>query len=148
RLYSVAHARDGVSAIAGDVGRRLHDLPAAADRGRAVRHRPRRAGARSPSLRAPKPQATRHRGLNSPDRTSMQSKELGLAIVGSGRIGGLRGRLAAGHPAVRFIAVSDQDPAKARDLAQEIGAQVHSGDNDEIMARPEVNAVIVSTSEG
>jgi predicted dehydrogenase len=78
----------------------------------------------------------------------MQSKELGLAIVGSGRIGGLRGRLAAGHPAVRFIAVSDQDPAKAADLAKEIGAQVHSGDNDEIMARPEVNAVIVSTSEG
>jgi len=73
---------------------------------------------------------------------------LGLAIVGSGRIGALRAQLAAGHPAVRFIAVSDQDADKARNLAQKVGAQCHSGDNDEIIARPEVNAVIVSTSEG
>jgi predicted dehydrogenase len=71
-----------------------------------------------------------------------------LAIVGSGRIGTLRARLAAGHPAVRFIAVSDQDPAKARDLAQKTGAQFHSADNDEVIGRPEVNAVVVSTSEG
>src|SRR4051794_26539326 len=78
----------------------------------------------------------------------MQSKDIGLAIVGSGRIGGLRARLAAGHPAVRFIAVSDQDPAKASALAKEVGAAFHSGDNDAVMARPEVNAVIVSTSEG
>jgi predicted dehydrogenase len=78
----------------------------------------------------------------------MQSKELGLAIVGSGRIGTLRARLAAGHPAVRSIAVSDQDPAKARELAQTVGAQFDSGDNDAVISRPEVNAVIVSTSEG
>ncbi len=49
---------------------------------------------------------------------------------------------------MRFIAVSDQDPAKAANLAQKVGAQFHSSDNDEIIARPEVNAVIVSTSEG
>ena len=78
----------------------------------------------------------------------MPSKQLGLAIVGSGRIGTLRARLAAGHPAVRYIAVSDQDPAKARDLAQAAGAQFHSGDNEQVISRPEVDAVIVSTSEG
>jgi len=78
----------------------------------------------------------------------MAGKDLGLAIIGSGRIGSLRARLAAGHPAVCFIAVSDQDPAKARELAQKVGAQAHSSDNDEIVARPEVNAVVVSTSEG
>ena len=72
----------------------------------------------------------------------MQSKDLGLAIVGSGRIGTLRARLAAGHPAVRYIAVSDQDPAKARELAQTVRAQLHSGDNGEVIARPEVNAVV------
>jgi predicted dehydrogenase len=75
-------------------------------------------------------------------------KEIGLAIVGSGRIGTLRAKLAAGHPAVRFIAVSDADPAKARKLADTVGAKVHSGDNEAVIARPEVNAVIVSTSEG
>ncbi len=73
---------------------------------------------------------------------------MGIAIVGSGRIGALRAQLAAGHPAVRFIAVSDQDSAKARDLAQKVGAQFHSADNDEVIGRPEVNAVVVSTSEG
>jgi|SRR5664280_2119789 len=78
----------------------------------------------------------------------MRSKELGLAIIGSGRIGTLRGQLARDHPAVGYIAVSDQQPDKARDLAKKIGAQLHSADNDEIISRPEVNAVIVSTSEG
>jgi predicted dehydrogenase len=78
----------------------------------------------------------------------MPAKDVGLAIVGSGRIGTLRAKLATGHAAVRFLAVSDQDPAKARALAETVGAQFHSGDNDAVIARPEVNAVIVSTSEG
>jgi predicted dehydrogenase len=73
---------------------------------------------------------------------------IGLAIIGSGRIGTLRARLAASHPAVRYIAVADQDPANASALAQKVGAQFHSGSNDEAISRPEVNAVIVSTSEG
>jgi len=54
----------------------------------------------------------------------------------------------AEHPAVRFLAVSDSDLARARDLAQKTGAQFHSGDNSAVIARPEVNAVIVSSSEG
>ena len=76
------------------------------------------------------------------------AKDLGLAIIGSGRIGTLRARLAAGHPAVRFIAVADQDAAKAKALADTVGAQFYSGDNAAVIDRPEVNAVIVSTSEG
>jgi len=76
------------------------------------------------------------------------AKQIGLAIVGSGRIGTLRAKLASGHPAVRFIAVSDQDPARAKTLAETVGAKVHSGDNDAIIGRPDVDAVIVSTSEG
>ena len=49
---------------------------------------------------------------------------------------------------MRFLAVSDAVPAKARDLAQKAGAQFHSGDNAAVIARPEVNTVIISTSEG
>jgi len=78
----------------------------------------------------------------------MPAKTIGLAIVGSGRIGTLRARLASGHPAVGFIAVSDRDPAKARTLAETVGAQFHSSDNDEVIGRPEIDAVMVSTSEG
>jgi len=78
----------------------------------------------------------------------VQRKELGIAVVGAGRIGTLRARLAAKHPSVSFLAISDRDPARARSLAQQAGADFHSGDNIEIISRPEVNAVIVSTPEG
>ncbi|HSF21195.1 MAG TPA: Gfo/Idh/MocA family oxidoreductase [Burkholderiales bacterium] len=75
-------------------------------------------------------------------------KELGIAVIGAGRIGALRARLASEHPAVRFMAVSDAEPARARELAAKTGAQFHSGDNAAVISRPEVNAVIVSSSEG
>src|SRR5262249_6187494 len=78
----------------------------------------------------------------------MAAKQLGLAIIGSGRIGTLRARLAKDHPAVGYIAVSDAEPAKARALAKKVDAQFHSGDNEAVIALPEVNAVVVSTSEG
>ena len=78
----------------------------------------------------------------------MKHKNIGIAVVGSGRIGTLRARLAAKHPCVNFLAVSDRDPARARQLAAQAGADFHSGDNDEVIARPEVTAVIVSTPEG
>src|SRR5260370_1129993 len=44
----------------------------------------------------------------------MKQDNIGIAVVGAGRIGTLRARLAAKHPAVRFLAVSDRDPAHAR----------------------------------
>ena len=78
----------------------------------------------------------------------MEGKSIGLAIVGSGRIGTLRARLAAAHPAVRYIAVSDQDGKKAHTLASTVGAQYHSADNDDVISRPEVTAVVISTAEG
>ena len=78
----------------------------------------------------------------------MQRERVGLAVIGSGRIGTLRARLAAGHPSVEFIAVSDLEAGRARTLAEKVGAQFHSDDNDAVIERPEVNAVIVSTSEG
>jgi myo-inositol 2-dehydrogenase / D-chiro-inositol 1-dehydrogenase len=49
---------------------------------------------------------------------------------------------------VRFIAVSDQQRENARNLADKVGAQVYSSDNNEVIEHPDVNAVIVSTSEG
>ena len=77
-----------------------------------------------------------------------QRKDLGIAIVGAGRIGALRAQLASAHPAVRFIAIADVDTSRARDLAQKVGAAFHSGDNLQAISRPEVDAVIVATSEG
>jgi predicted dehydrogenase len=74
--------------------------------------------------------------------------ELGIAVVGAGRIGTLRARLAAKHPCVKFMAISDRDPERARVLAEQAGADFHSDDNFEVIERPEVDAVFVSTPEG
>ena len=74
--------------------------------------------------------------------------ELGIAVIGAGRIGTLRAKLSAKHPSVGFIAISDKDPARAAALAGEAGADIHSGDNFAMIERPEVNAVFVSTPEG
>jgi predicted dehydrogenase len=78
---------------------------------------------------------------------TLQFRELGVAVVGAGRIGTRRAAIAATHPGVRFLAVSDLDPSRARVLAEKVRAQYHSGDNLEVISRPEVNAVIISTSE-
>ncbi|MGZ9006177.1 MAG: Gfo/Idh/MocA family protein, partial [Burkholderiales bacterium] len=77
-----------------------------------------------------------------------ERKQIGIAVVGSGRIGTLRARLAAKHPSVGFLAVSDFDPQRARKLAGETNADFHSGDNHAAIERREVTAVIVSTPEG
>ena len=78
----------------------------------------------------------------------MKRKEIGLAVIGSGRIGTLRAKLASKHPSVKFLAVSDIDINQAKKLAEATGADFYSANNDEVIARPEVNAVIVSTPEG
>src|SRR6476659_6211952 len=75
------------------------------------------------------------------------TKELGIAVIGAGRIGTLRARLARKHPCVGFIAIADLDAGRARLLAEQSGAQVHSTNNFEMIERPEVNAVFVSTPE-
>ena len=78
----------------------------------------------------------------------MKSRKLGIAVIGAGRIGTLRARLAAKHPSVRFLAIADRDPACARTLGEQCGAQLHTDDNDAAIAHPDVTAVFVSTPEG
>ncbi|HUP95866.1 MAG TPA: Gfo/Idh/MocA family oxidoreductase [Burkholderiales bacterium] len=72
---------------------------------------------------------------------------LGIAVIGCGRIGTLRATMAAAHSAVAFVAVADQDPVRAKMLADKVGAQFHTSNNLEAMSRPEVNAIVVSTIE-
>jgi predicted dehydrogenase len=78
----------------------------------------------------------------------MQRSQIGLAIIGSGRIGTLRARLASEHPAVNFIATADLKAGNAKALADKVGAKVYSGNNLEIINHPNVTAVVVSTAEG
>jgi predicted dehydrogenase len=76
-----------------------------------------------------------------------KQSNIGIAVIGSGRIGTLRARLVAKHPAVRFLAVSDKDLKRAKALADLAGADFHTASNEEAINHPDVNAVIVSTPE-
>ena len=74
-------------------------------------------------------------------------KQIGLGIVGSGRMGRLRAHLASGSPEVKFLALSDRDPERAKLIAEETQADFHTGDNEAVLAHADVDAVIVSTPE-
>ncbi|MDA0655415.1 MAG: Gfo/Idh/MocA family oxidoreductase, partial [Proteobacteria bacterium] len=77
----------------------------------------------------------------------MEKKELGIAVVGSGRIGTLRAHMAARHPSVSFLALADKEKHKADILAQQTGADLTSGDNYEVISHEKVDAVFVATPE-
>jgi myo-inositol 2-dehydrogenase / D-chiro-inositol 1-dehydrogenase len=74
-------------------------------------------------------------------------KRIGLAIVGAGRVGLFRGEVAARHPAVDFIGVADLKPERLSLLKEKTRAEFVTTDFRELLKRPEVTAVIVSTDE-
>jgi predicted dehydrogenase len=78
----------------------------------------------------------------------MAGKELGVAIIGSGRMGTLRANLVSTYPSTRFVGVADISEEPAQKLGKSINANVITTDIDGLIHNPEVNAVIVSTPEG
>ncbi|HET7597394.1 MAG TPA: Gfo/Idh/MocA family oxidoreductase [Burkholderiales bacterium] len=76
-----------------------------------------------------------------------QTKNIGLAIVGAGRVGLIRGELAARHPAVGWIGIAEINPERAKLVGDKVGADFVTSDFRELLTRPEVNAVVVSTDE-
>ena len=75
------------------------------------------------------------------------AKRIGLAIVGAGRVGLLRGEIAARHPQVDFIGLAELKPDRARLVAEKVGADFVTSDFRELLARPEVTAAIIATDE-
>ena len=76
-----------------------------------------------------------------------QPKRIGLAIVGAGRVGLFRGEVAARHPMVDFIGIADLKKDRLSLLQEKTGADFTTTDFRELLKRPEVTAVIVSTDE-
>jgi len=76
-----------------------------------------------------------------------QPKRIGLGIIGAGRVGLIRGEIAARYPQVDWIGIAEKNPERARLVAEKIGADFVTADFRELVARPEVTAVIVSTDE-
>ncbi|MEK7836276.1 MAG: Gfo/Idh/MocA family oxidoreductase, partial [Pseudomonadota bacterium] len=65
-----------------------------------------------------------------------QPKKIGLAIVGAGRVGLIRGELAARHPEVEWIGIAETNPERAKFVARKIGAEFVTADFRELLQRP------------
>lgn len=76
----------------------------------------------------------------------VDKKELGLAIVGCGVVGRMRGALARDFPGIGWIGLSDMNERVGQKLKADIGADFFTTDFKELIARPEVDAAIIATS--
>ena len=76
-----------------------------------------------------------------------QAKNLGLAIVGAGRVGLFRGEVAARHPQVGWIGIAEKNPERAKLVAEKLKADFVTDSYEELLNRPEVNAAIIATDE-
>ncbi|MCZ6847173.1 MAG: Gfo/Idh/MocA family oxidoreductase [Alphaproteobacteria bacterium] len=73
-------------------------------------------------------------------------KQLGLAVVGCGVVGRMRATLAKDYPGIGWIGLSDVNEKVGHALKDDIDADYFTNDFHELIARPEVDAVIVATS--
>ena len=73
-------------------------------------------------------------------------KQLGLAVVGCGVVGRMRATLAKDFPGIGWIGLSDVNEPLGKKLKDDIGADFFTNDFRELIARPEVDAVIIATS--
>jgi myo-inositol 2-dehydrogenase/D-chiro-inositol 1-dehydrogenase len=74
-------------------------------------------------------------------------KRIGLAIIGGGRVGLIRGEVAARHPQVDFLGLAEIKPERAKLVGEKIGADFVTADFRELLTRPEVTAAIIATDE-
>ena len=73
-------------------------------------------------------------------------KPIGLAIVGCGVIGRMRGTIASDYPGIGWIGLSDMNEKVGNKLKDDIKADFFTTDYRELINRPEVDALIVATS--
>src|SRR5689334_700656 len=76
-----------------------------------------------------------------------QAAEIGLAIIGGGRVGLFRGEVANRHPAVKWIGLAEKNPNRAGEVAPKVGADFVTQSHVELLKRPEVTAAIIATDE-
>src|SRR6266852_1883718 len=77
----------------------------------------------------------------------IQRNRIGLGIIGAGRVGLIRGEIAARFPQVDWIVIAETNPERATLVAQKVGADFVTGDYQKLLARPEITAVVISTDE-
>ncbi len=78
---------------------------------------------------------------------SRQQREIGLAIIGCGTIGRIRGELARAYPGVGWLGLCDIKSDVGERLKADTDADFFTTDFRELLARPEVTAAIIATDE-
>ena len=63
-------------------------------------------------------------------------KQIGLAIVGAGRVGLIRGELAARHPEVDWIGIAEMNPERGEIVREKCGADFVTTDFRELLVAP------------
>src|SRR5215203_2432258 len=74
-------------------------------------------------------------------------KGIGLAVIGCGVVGRVRAQLAREYAGVDWLGLCDTREAAAKELATDVAADLVTTDSAELLARPQVTAVIVATDE-
>ncbi|MBT3351482.1 MAG: Gfo/Idh/MocA family oxidoreductase [Nitrospinaceae bacterium] len=79
--------------------------------------------------------------------SKLEKNSIGLAIVGCGRVGAIRGRCAREYPGTEWIGLCDIDEKKGKKLAEDLDADFFTTDYRKLLKRPEVNASVLATDE-
>lgn len=72
---------------------------------------------------------------------------IGLAVIGCGTVGRIRAVLAREYPGIEWLGLCDVDEQTLKDLATDTDADFATTSVAELLARPEVGAVIIATDE-
>jgi len=75
-----------------------------------------------------------------------ERKQIGLAVIGCGVVGRMRSTFAKDYPGIGWIGLADINEDLGKKLKDDIEADYFTSDFAELIARPEVDAVIVATS--
>src|SRR3972149_518657 len=76
----------------------------------------------------------------------MARRSIGVGVIGTGGIGEIRAKVCAAHPLVESLHLAEIDSARLARGAQETRAKSATTDYRELLRRPDVDAIFVSTT--